>query len=72
MGIEEIIRTELMDVGEKLGLEKGEKQGELKKSLVATQNLLKKGRLSPEEIAEVLEVSLDFVKKVQIGEVSFF
>ncbi|GAB4397756.1 MAG: hypothetical protein OHK0053_14880 [Microscillaceae bacterium] len=68
MGIEEIIRAELMDVGKKLGLE----EGELKKSLAATQNLLKKGKLSPEEIAEVLEVYLDFVKKVQRGEVSFF
>ncbi|GAB4397754.1 MAG: hypothetical protein OHK0053_14870 [Microscillaceae bacterium] len=65
MGIEEIIRTELLEAGEKLGLEKGE----LKKSLVATQNLLKKGKLSPEEIAEVLEVSLDFVLKVQKGEI---
>ena len=47
------------------GKQEGEQVGEQKKARTAVINLLKDKVLSIEQIARVLEVSLDFVKKIQ-------
>ena len=53
------------DLRFKEGLEEGEEKGELKKARTATIRLLKKGLLPVATIAEVLEVALSFVLKIQ-------
>jgi predicted transposase YdaD len=61
MGIEEAILKEVE--------EKGIEQGITLKNIKGVQNLLKQGKLNIQEIAEVLEVSIDFVMKVQNREI---
>jgi transcriptional regulator with XRE-family HTH domain len=61
MGIEEAILKEVE--------EKGIEQGITLKNIKGVQNLLKQGKLNIQEIAEVLEVSINFVMKIQNGEI---
>ncbi|MCU0445703.1 MAG: hypothetical protein MUE85_12390 [Microscillaceae bacterium] len=69
MGIEEIIieeiREQAFEEGEQLGLQKGEHQ----KTIKGVQKALKQNKLSLAEIADLFEVSLDFVIQVQKGEI---
>ena len=51
--------------GEQIGLEKGEQIGQRKKEDLAIRNALRKGKLSVEEIAEMLEVPLDRVVQIK-------
>ncbi|HNI99257.1 MAG TPA: Rpn family recombination-promoting nuclease/putative transposase [Leptospiraceae bacterium] len=53
-----------LEKGEQIGLEKGE-QIRIKKEDTAIENALRKGKLSPEEISEILEVSLERVLEVK-------
>ena len=53
------------DLRFKEGKIEGEMIGEIKKARIAIINMLKLNTLSIKQIASVLEVSLDFVKKVQ-------
>ncbi len=61
MGIEEAILNEVE--------EKGIEKGITMKTVQGIQNLLKRGKYTPKEIAEDMNVSLDFVMKVKNGEV---
>ena len=54
-----------LEKGEQIGLEKGEQIGQRKKEEQAIKNAILKGKLSPEEIAEMLEVSLDRVIQIK-------
>jgi predicted transposase/invertase (TIGR01784 family) len=54
-----------LEKGEQIGLEKGEQIGQRKKEEQAIKNALQKGKLSPEEIAEMLEVSLERVLQIK-------
>jgi predicted transposase YdaD len=65
MGIEEAILKEV----EEKGIEQGIEQGITLKNIKGVQNLLKQGKLNIQEIVEVLEVSIDFVMKVQNREI---
>lgn len=49
--------------GIKKGIEKGMEQGEEKKATIAVKNLLS-STLSHQQIADALEVSLEFVEKI--------
>jgi predicted transposase YdaD len=73
MGIEEAILKEVEEKGIEQGIEQGIgqgiEQGITLKNIKGVQNLLKQGRLNIQEIAEVLEVSIDFVMKIQNGEI---
>ena len=51
--------------GEQIGLEKGEQIGQRKKEDMAIRNALQKGKLFPEEIAEILEIPLDRVLQIK-------
>ncbi len=51
--------------GREVGIEKGEERGERKKARASAIRLLKNGLLSIVMIAEALDVSLDFVLKIQ-------
>jgi predicted transposase YdaD len=59
--------------GEQLGLQKGEQlglqKGELRKTIKGIQKALAQKVLTLEQIADLFEVSVDFVVKVQKGEV---
>jgi len=61
MGIEEAILQEI----EERGVKKGEQQTKIK----GIKKALERGKLSIQEIAEDFEVSIEFVLKVQKGEV---
>lgn len=50
-----------LEKGKKVGLEEGEQIGQRKKEDLAIKNALQTGKLSAEEIAEMLEVPLDRV-----------
>jgi predicted transposase YdaD len=73
MGIEEIILEEVKEYylqegkaeGEQLGLQKGE----LKTKIQGIQKALSQKVLTLEQIADLFEVSLDFVLRVQKGEI---
>jgi len=54
-----------LEKGEQIGLEKGEQIGQRKKEDLAIKNAILKGKLSPEEIAEMLEVSLERVLQIK-------
>ena len=54
-----------LEKGEQIGLEKGEQIGQRKKEEQAIKKALQKGKLSPEEIAEMLDVSLDRVLQIK-------
>jgi predicted transposase/invertase (TIGR01784 family) len=54
-----------LEKGEQIGLEKGEQIGQRKKEDLAIKNALQKGKLSPEEIADMLEVSLEQVLQIK-------
>ena len=54
-----------LEKGEQIGLEKGEQIGQRKKEDLAIKNALQKGKLSPEEIADMLEVSLERVLQIK-------
>ena len=54
-----------LEKGEQIGLEKGEQIGQRKKEEQAIKNALQKGKLSPEEIADMLEVSLERVLQIK-------
>jgi predicted transposase/invertase (TIGR01784 family) len=54
-----------LEKGEQIGLEKGEQIGQWKKEDLAIRNALQKGKLSPEEIADMLEVSLEQVLQIK-------
>ncbi len=69
MGIEEAILQEVREQGEQTGIQQGLQQGELQTKIKGIKNLLLKGKLSLQEIAEVFEVSIEFVQKVQKGEI---
>ena len=51
--------------GEQIGFERGEQIGQRKKEDLAIRNALQKGKLSVEEIAEMLEVTLDRVLQIK-------
>ena len=51
--------------GEQIGEQKGIIEGELKKARIGVINMLNLGIFSIEQIADVLDVSLDFVKNIQ-------
>ncbi len=65
----ETAREEGKVKGEQIGLQKGEQiglqKGMIKKEDTAIENALRKGKLSSEEIAEMLEVSLERVLEVK-------
>ncbi|MCU0447260.1 MAG: hypothetical protein MUE85_20385 [Microscillaceae bacterium] len=85
MGIEEVIieeiREQAFEKGEQLGLQKGEQlglqkgeqlglqKGEYQKTVKGVQKALQQNKLNLEEIADLFEVSLDFVSKVQKGKI---
>jgi hypothetical protein len=54
-----------LEEGEQIGLEKGQQIGQRKKEDLAIRNALQKGKLSVEEIAEMLEVTLDRVIQIK-------
>lgn len=56
-------REEGHSKGEQIGLQKGEQIRKQKEDM-AIQNALRKGKLSPEEIAEMLEVSMERVMEI--------
>lgn len=58
-----------LEKGIEKGLEKGIEKGELRKSIQGIQKALAQQILSTAQIADVFEVSLDFVLKVQKGEI---
>jgi uncharacterized ubiquitin-like protein YukD len=51
--------------GEQIGFERREQIGQRKKEDLAIRNALQKGKLSVEEIAEMLEVTLDRVLQIK-------
>jgi predicted transposase YdaD len=51
--------------GKKIGFERGQQIGQRKKEDLAIKNALQKGKLSVEEIAEMLEVTLDRVVQIK-------
>jgi predicted transposase YdaD len=51
--------------GDQIGLEKGQQIGQRKKEDLAIKNALQKGKLSVEEIAEMLEIPLDRVLQIK-------
>jgi predicted XRE-type DNA-binding protein len=61
MGLEEAILEEVK--------QKGIEQGQLQKTVAAARNMLKRGKLSIEEIAEYLEVTVAFVQQVAKGDI---
>ena len=65
MGIEEAIREEYRKAGRKEGHEEGLAEGAQKKQIRGIQRALQQGKLSLEEIADLFEVSVDFVRQVQ-------
>ncbi|HAI77334.1 MAG TPA: hypothetical protein DCM08_13955 [Microscillaceae bacterium] len=65
MGIEEAILQEVREKSEK----RGEKRGETQTKIKGIQKALERNKLTLNEIAEDFEVSLEFVKQVQSGEV---
>ncbi len=69
MGIEEAILADVKEQGIEEGVEKGMEQGSLKTKIESIQRALQKDKYSLEEIAEFLDVSLDFVQKVKSGEI---
>ena len=58
-----------IEKGIEKGIEQGIEQGQLMKNTSVVKNLLQKGKLTLDEIADTVEVSLDFVKsmKIQLG-----
>ena len=52
--------------GKAEGIAEGKAKGELKKARTAATKMLKTGRFAPEEIADFLEVSVEFVKEIQL------
>jgi len=64
MGLEEGEQVGL-EKGKQIGLEEGEQMGQRKKEEQAIRNALQKGKLSAEEIAEMLEVSLERVLQIK-------
>jgi hypothetical protein len=54
-----------LEKGEQIGLEKGEQIGQRKKEDLAIKNALQKGKLLPEEIADMLEVPLERVIQIK-------
>jgi predicted transposase/invertase (TIGR01784 family) len=61
MGIREAILNEVKEQGFVEGIEKGIKEG-IKLSVKA---MLQKGKFSLQEIAEILDLDVDFVKQVK-------
>ncbi|NBU96994.1 MAG: Rpn family recombination-promoting nuclease/putative transposase [Spirochaetia bacterium] len=57
----------VIDTSFQEGLEKGEQIGQRKKEDQAIRNAVLKGKLSPEEIAEMLDISLDRVLQIKEG-----
>ncbi len=55
--------------GEEVGLKKGEIKGALRKTIQGVKKALEKKRFTLEEIADVFDVTEDFVLKVQNGEI---
>jgi hypothetical protein len=55
--------------GELRGELRGEQKGELRKTIQGVKKALEKKRFTLEEIADVFEVKLDFILKVQKGEI---
>ncbi|HAI74829.1 MAG TPA: hypothetical protein DCM08_01165 [Microscillaceae bacterium] len=68
MGIEEAILQEVKEQAAKRAAKQAAKQAELQTKVKGIQMALKQNILSLEQIAELFEVTLDFVKKVQSGE----
>ncbi|GAB4395644.1 MAG: hypothetical protein OHK0053_05250 [Microscillaceae bacterium] len=64
MGIEEAILQEVEERGLQQGLQQGVQQGALQTKIAGIRKALTQGKLSLEEIAELFEVSLDFVKEM--------
>ena len=54
-----------LEKGEQIGLEKGEQIGQRKKEELAIRNALQKGKLTVEEIAEMLDVPLETVLQIK-------
>jgi predicted transposase/invertase (TIGR01784 family) len=73
MGIEEAILKEVEEKGIEQGIEQGIgqgiEQGITLKNIKGVQKALTKGKYSLEEIADLFEVSIDFVMKVQNREI---
>ena len=61
MGIEEAIREEYKKAGYKEGFEEAAQKTKIR----WIQRALQKGKYSLEEIADLFEVSVDFVRQVQ-------
>ncbi|NJL11804.1 MAG: hypothetical protein HC913_01445 [Microscillaceae bacterium] len=66
----DIEKDALYQKGEQIGIQKGEQIGELKTKIQGIQKALTQGKLTSEEIADLFEVSLDFIIKVKAGEIS--
>ena len=49
------------------GLARGIEQGEYKRALEDARRMLKTGKLSPEEIADITQLSLDEIQQLQKG-----
>jgi predicted transposase/invertase (TIGR01784 family) len=62
MGIEEFILTR----AERKGELKGEKRGELTSKTLVIENLIQKMGLSNEQVANIAEVSIEFVEKIRL------
>ncbi len=54
-----------LEKGKKIGFERGQQIGQGKIEDLAIKNALQKGKLSVEEIAELLEVTLDRVLQIK-------
>jgi predicted transposase YdaD len=54
-----------LEKGEQIGLEKGQQIGQRKKEDLAIRNVMQKGKLLPEEMAEMLEIPLDLVLQIK-------
>jgi hypothetical protein len=54
-----------LEKGKKVSLEEGEQIGQRKKEDLAIRNAMQKGKILPEEIAEMLEVPLDRVVQIK-------
>jgi predicted transposase YdaD len=68
MGIEEAILQEVRETSLEQGLEQGLEKLQQSK-IKGIQKALSKGKLNLEEIADLFEVSLEFVTQVQSGDV---
>ncbi|WP_316815377.1 hypothetical protein [Pedobacter nyackensis] len=65
MGVKEILLERREKIGIEKGFEKGIEKGEARKSHDVVENLIIKLTLSDQQVADVAEVSVDFVKKVR-------